>query len=132
MAGSVVPAFFQSGFRLFSGEQLNAGSQNSYEDGITAKAGGVQANAYLLTGNFNRISVCANNGDSVKLPPSSPGEEIVVINDGAATAQVYGFGTDTIDGVATATGVTVSNAKRAIFWCVTAGKWQSLGGGPAA
>lgn len=101
----------------------------SATDSITAKAGGGQTNATQLTAELNRISVCATTADSVKLPASVPGMNITIINDGAAAAQVFGTSPDTIDAVATATGVPLTNAKRASFSCVTAGKWQSMGGG---
>ena len=127
--------WFPSGFRLINGLTLTNWfniPQTSVEDGIVATAGGNQATAYKLTAATNRIKVCALNGDSVALPPAIVGSRFVVINDGAATCQVYGSGTDTIDAVATATGVTVSNAKRAIFYCVANGLWQSLGGSKAS
>lgn len=94
---------------------------------LTATAGGTQAAALALTASINRITVCATGGDSVRLPVSVAGMKIVVINDGAAAAQVFGAGTDTIDAVATATGVVLTNARRAEFWCVVAGLWQSGG-----
>jgi hypothetical protein len=58
----------------------------------------------------------------------------LVVNDGAAPAKIYGnnAGTDTIDGVAGATGVTLTNAKRAFFFCLTSGAWQSLAGAASA
>lgn len=98
---------------------------------ITAHAGGTQAAAFALTAIINRVSVCATSGDSVRLPVSQAGMIVVVINDGAALCQVYGAGTDTIDAVATATGVPVTNATRALFFCVVAGLWQSMGGAKA-
>lgn len=103
----------------------------SVEDSITATAGGVQATAYQLSNMFNIITVCATNGDAVKLPDSvHVGMEITVVNDGAANAQVFGLGTDTIDGVATATGVVLSAAKRCKYVVkaargAAAGKWVS-------
>ena len=97
-------------------------------DTITAHAGGGKASATPLVAGLNRITVCATNGDSVLMPPAVSGAEVVVINDGAANAQVFGQGTDTIDGVATATGVVLTAAKRDIFFCLTAGAWQSLEG----
>jgi hypothetical protein len=98
-------------------------------DGLTAHAGGGQASALLLTASVNRLTTVATAADSVKLPPSAPNLAVVIINDGAHAAQVFGSGTDTIDGVATATGVPLTNAKRAIYYCLTAGAWQSLSGG---
>lgn len=97
-------------------------------DGITAHAGGGKASATHLTATINRLATVATLGDSVLLPPSYVGAQVVVINDGAANAQIFGAGTDTIDGVATGTGVTLTAAHRAIFFCVTAGAWQSLAG----
>ena len=105
------------------------GLLTSVEDGITATASGTQSTAYQLSARLNRIATCATNGDSVKLPPPEVGLEIVVINDGAANAQVFGHGTDTVDAVATATGVTLTAAKRCTYYCtsITAGvgAWQS-------
>lgn len=117
------------------GETLTQGQQASLYSGeyaITATAAGTKANAFQLSQVINQISVCATNNDSVLLPASSPGMIVWIVNDGAATCQVYGKGTDTIDGVATATGVVLSNAKRAAFICTAPGKWSSMTGGPSA
>lgn len=87
------------------------------ETGITATASGTQATAYQLTKGFNVLATVATNADSVKLPTDRKvGDEIVIVNDGAANAQVFGAGTDTIDGVATATGVVLSAAKRCSYY----------------
>lgn len=118
------PTPFPRGFRLIDGGKLNTlfsnGGTPSIEDGITATAGGVQATARLLTCQMNRISVCATNNDAVKLPPVNSGiTSVLIINDGAATAQVFGSNSDTIDGVATATGVVLTNAKRAWYYLIS-------------
>lgn len=106
--------------------------QKSVTDGITAFAGGGQTSATALTSALNRISVCATNADSVKLPVVSDadiGIEVDVINDGAANAQVFGAGTDTIDGVATATGVALAAAARCKYQLISrtagVGAWVS-------
>jgi hypothetical protein len=99
---------------------------SSVQNTITATAGGTQAAAYQLTASVNRVSVCATAADSVRLPPALAGCSCVVVNDGAASCQVFGFGTETIDAVATATGVAVANGKRRIFVCVEDGKWLSI------
>jgi hypothetical protein len=77
--------------------------------GITARAGGGKANATLLTGTINEVTTVASAADSVLLPPcaagAGPPKRIMVINGQATNAmQVFGSGTDTINGVATATG----------------------------
>lgn len=117
-----------SGTQTFGQKQkeLVGFQMGSVEDSIVATAGGGQTNAYQLTSMINRIATCASSADSVKLPPSDPGMMVVVINDGAAAAQVFGTSPDTIDAIATGTGVPLTNAKRAIFFCVVAGKWQSM------
>lgn len=97
-------------------------------DTITAHAGGGKANAVPLRYGFNRISVCATIGDSVLLPAAVPGAECYIVHDGATAAQVFGQGTDTVDSVITATGVTMTQAKRAMFVCETLGAWQSFAG----
>lgn len=127
---SVFTKFFPAGFRLINGQALNNwfnSPQVSYENGITARAGGGQANATVLSARQSRISVCATNGDSVKLPQTSlnVGGAMVVINDGAANLAVFPNGNATIDGGAAAASVTVSAGKRAIFWTEATGAWQS-------
>jgi hypothetical protein len=91
------------------GNFVNKGSifvPGSTKTGITAFAGGGQTNAVLLTAQYNRIDTVATAADSVKLPPPTYiGQEVEVMNNAAANSmQVFGSGTDTINGVATATG----------------------------
>lgn len=96
-------------------------------DGVVARAGGGQALATLLTGEINRISTVATAGDSVMLPASKAGLTIVVTNHGANAMQVYGAGTDTINDVATATGVSQMQGSVTIYACHTAGAWYANG-----
>lgn len=105
-----------------------AGLFNEFaQDSIVAHAGGGQASATQLVAQTSRIITVANAGDSVKLPPSAAGLELVVINHGANPMQVYGAGTDTIDDVATATGVPQMASSVVIYTCVTAGAWYTEG-----
>lgn len=116
----------------------------SITDNITAKAGGGQTSATALTTEINRITTVATIGDSVKLPsttqvPSSgpgyvagavvpgPGATIFIINHGANACQVFGSGTDTINDVATATGVQQMANSMVLYTCTTSGKWYSEG-----
>ncbi len=59
------------------------------------------------------------------LPAAVAGDLRIVFNDGAAATQVFANGSDTIDGTAGATGVPLTNAKRAMFVCLTTGAWVS-------
>jgi hypothetical protein len=104
-------------------------------DGITAHAAGGQASATQLGYGINRLSVVATGGDSVALPAAIAGAFVEVINDGVAAADVYTKatpGTDTIDGGADTAAAVVTNAKRTIFTCASAGKWSSMGGSKSA
>lgn len=92
--------------------------------GITAHAGGTQALATPLTTGGNLIATCATANDSVRLPVSTiPGIHIIITNNGAASAQLYGAGTDTINGVATATGVAIAPGKTWYGHAPAAGTW---------
>ncbi len=100
------------------------------EDSLTAHAGGTQAAALALsaTAFFHRISVCATAGDSVILPAATVGKSHYIRNDGAASAQVYAALTETINGVASATGVPLGAGSGVLYFCTTAGKWTTAAG----
>jgi len=136
------PKWFPSGFRLINGLTLSNWFNNpqaSYEDGITAKAGGTRAAAYQLSAITSRISVCVTNADSVKLPSATGvnskaiGGTYTVINDGAANLAIFPQGAaETIDGGAVGASVTLSAGNRADFYSVASGKWISSGSGKAS
>lgn len=91
--------------------------------GLTAHAGGGQASALLLAAELNIVATVGTAADSVKLPaPSYVGQQITVVNNAAANSmQVFGSGTDTINGVATGTGVAQAAGKAAIYRAATIG-----------
>lgn len=99
----------------------------SIQDNITANAGGGQGAAFQITTQTARVTTVATAGDSIKLPASNPGCEIVIINHGANPMQVYGSSTDTIDDIATATGVSQMANSFVIYSCTTVGKWYTEG-----
>lgn len=91
---------------------------------ITAFAGGGKASATPLTAVVNHVTTVATAADSVLLPAAVVGAEIVVINGAASNSmQVFGAGTDTINDVATGTGVAHAAGKTATYYCPVAGKW---------
>lgn len=115
---------FMSGFREFRGEDLNqnfslVGAMNSVETDITAHAGGTQAAAYQLSKLLNVVTIVATNDDSVKLPSSlrmTPGQEVWIENrDASQNIKVFGEGTDTINGIATATGIAQAALTTAVY-----------------
>lgn len=86
------------------------GNLADFQASVTALAGGGRTGVVPQLGyGVNRIAVCATLGDSVQLPPALPQGSIVrVINKGAQPCQVFGniANGDTINGIATATGVS--------------------------
>lgn len=101
----------------------------SITTGIVAAPGGTQAAAVALTSAFNSVDTVGTAADSVKLPLAVAGLEIFVCNTTATSAQVFGSGTDTINAVATATGVALAGGKNAHYVCITsapAGKWRMI------
>lgn len=98
-------------------ENINAIRLMSTEDAITAHAGGGKASARALTCRFNNITVVATAADSVLLPPGLVGLEITIVNSGANSMQVFGAGTDTINGVATGTGVAQAAGATVVYRC---------------
>jgi hypothetical protein len=119
---------------LSVGKFINTGVvfvPGSSATGLTAHAGGGQASALLLAAQFNRIDTVATAADSVKLPvPLYIGQEIEVMNNAASNSmQVFGSGTDTINGVATGTGVAQAAGKFAMYKATsigTAASWMRL------
>jgi hypothetical protein len=108
---------------------FSAGYQTlSFANALTAFAGGGQASATVLTGMMNRVTTVATSGDSVKLPASAPGMDIVVINSGAAPMAVWGAGSDTVNG---ATSVTQMQNSVVVYTSTVAGLWfaEGIGGG---
>lgn len=106
--------------------------------GLTALAGGGKTGATALGYGVNRATTVATGADSLLLPYAYPGATAFLANDGAAAAQVFGKGTDTIDAVATGTGVALTNATRSWFIGIAgtgdgsdAGAWVSLKGSKA-
>lgn len=111
--------------QYYSGQLLGLSGQ----DGITATAGGGQGAAFQITAEISRITVVATAGDSVKLPPSVPGLDIILINHGANPMQVFGSSGsgDTVDDIAAGTGVSQMPNSCVLYMCTVAGKWYSEG-----
>jgi len=146
---NVVTEIFQSGVRLFRGETFTnafqkvnnafGGTSRSVNgvatytqispllttaDGLTATPSGTQTTSLLLTAVISRVSTVATAADGVRLPPSVAGMQLTVVNGAASNAmQVFGTNPDTINDVATATGVSQAAGKSAIYTCTVAGKW---------
>lgn len=100
----------------------------SVTTGITASTTHTLVGATPLTTQINYVSTCANASDAVALPSASAamvGVAIVVFNAGAAAAAVWPQTSDTIDGGSAGVAVTLTNAKRCIYFCMAVNTWIS-------
>jgi hypothetical protein len=118
---------------MFQADLLNAGftlpsNIGGINGGVVAFSGGGKASAVQLLAGINQIATAAAAGDSVKLPAAAPGTYVTVINDGANPVQVFGSGTDTINGVPTGTGISQMQSSVDTYWCGAAGQWRVEGG----
>lgn len=95
---------------------------------VTAFAGGGQASATQLGMGVNVVTVVVTAADSVKLPPAFAGAIVFIKNaDSADSVTVFGFGTDTIDAVASATG-NAQAAGKGKFYIGTSGNGDGVAG----
>lgn len=100
--------------------------RESTANGLTA-TGTTRTDALQLAAQINRVTTAAAS-TGVNLPASATagiGAIITLYNAGANAIKVYGLGSDTIDGTAGATGVTLTNALRCFYTCVAANTWIS-------
>jgi hypothetical protein len=93
--------------------------------GLVAHVGGGKANATVITNKQELIQIAtvATTADSLLLPPAIPGHLLGISNEGANAAQIFGQGTDTINLVATATGVSHPASTSAMYFCAVRGNW---------
>jgi hypothetical protein len=84
-------------------------------------AGTTRTDALALTAHVNVLAT-VGSGTGVVLPAMVPNQQCIVFNnDGTNAVQVYAPGSATIDGVAGATGVPLTHAKRCAYYCIAAG-----------
>jgi hypothetical protein len=107
----------------------------SAQTGIVAGTTRTRAGATNLMNEVNRIDtatapgVGTTLGDGVCLMPSASGLTIIVNNNTANPVQVYGWGSDTINGVAGSTGIPIPPNAIMMFVCAqgyvgaTGGAW---------
>lgn len=95
----------------------------SVGNALTA-AGTTRTDALQLAKEINNVTTAAA-GTGVILPVGIVGMRITVFNAGANAIQVYASASETIDTVAGATGVPLTNAKRCEYFFVAANTWIS-------
>lgn len=103
---------------------------NSCEDGISAYAGGGQANATLLDSQFSIVETVTTTGDSCKLDAATVGKVREVTNLDSndmdlfpASGEKFFIGT-TDNGVNVAYPLGAGNSTR--FICYTLGIWRTF------
>ena len=109
------------------------GRNYTYQNGITAHAGGTQAAAYQLVpgASMYEVDTVASGNDSIKLYAAQPGHSISVLNAGAQTLNIYAYdGTnngvsagDKINNQSNATAYSLTTFQCADFFCAKAGVW---------
>jgi hypothetical protein len=87
--------------------------------------GTTRTDALQLSGDFKRLSTVAS-GTGVILPTGVIGMAITIVNSGANAVKVYASGSETIDGTAGSTGVTLTNPGRCVYWFSAANTWHSM------
>lgn len=108
--------------------QISGGGGSTVASGLVAHAGGTKAAALQIASGKALVGfgTVATNGDSALLPPAVAGTQLQVYNAGAATLSLYGHGTDTINGVATATNYDLTTKQSALFGCALDGHWSAI------
>lgn len=107
---------------------LAGGANRSFINGRTATAGGTKAAAYQIPAGVAIVgfSTVATAGDSALLPAALAGTIVCVRNAGVASMNIYGRGTDRINGSTTATAYALVNDTSAIFFCALDGAWSAV------
>ena len=113
-----IPSRFGPGYRLHDGNAMDtvaATPQWQQSPAITAVAGALSSSTPVLTNGINVVSTTPSTG-GVTLPAGILGAVIHVRNSGSNSLTVFAQGSDTIDGTAGLTGVTLAAGKSALFF----------------
>jgi hypothetical protein len=115
-----IPPFDSLSYGLQSGAKLQelSDSLGSGVQDVVAFAGGGKASATQINGVNAVLGTVATANDSVLLPLGYAGLTIVIHNNTATSAQVFGSGNDTINDIATGTGVPLAGQATAMYRCV--------------
>ena len=106
--------------------------------GVVAGTTRTQAGATALSQEVNRVDTAtapaagSTLGDGVRLMPAVAGLTVMVMNNTANPVQVYGNGTDTLNGVAATLGVMLPPQGIYVFAAAAAGGWSCEGVGTGA
>lgn len=104
---------------------LTGGDSSSLVTGITAYAGGGQANATALTGRWNNVTTVATAADSVKLPSATAGLTVTVRNGAANALAVFPDTGDAINALSANASITVPTLGIMTFTAINSTTWYS-------
>jgi hypothetical protein len=116
---------YERGHALQSMGLITQGWGFTYADNLIALAGGGQTGATAITAGVNRVVTVGTAADSVMLPVAYGGQRVVIINGHASNAvQIFAnsAGTDTINGTAGSTGISLA-AGKTIELCSLPARW---------
>ena len=112
-----------SGVTIAGAVLRNGGYVRSTQTGITAHAGGGQASAFQLAAEYVQIATVATTADSVKLPVGKAGMIVVVVNDGANSANVYPATGEYINAAQNTANAQAAGTIKS-YYCITDGHWK--------
>jgi hypothetical protein len=127
LGANTITPFLCSTNGIWTADGVGEGASGSIattvsQGNVTAATGG-QGSATPITQALANVTTTASGG-GVVLPPAKAGMQINVANNGANSLQVYGNGSDTINGTAGSTGVALTaGASFTIFVCFMNGAW---------
>jgi hypothetical protein len=99
----------------------------SFQDTLTAKAGGGQGGGPTINRMMNRITTVATAADSITLPLSVAGMQVMVTNAAAVNSMnVFPGVGDAINALATNAAFALTVGKTVTFVCYTSGQWHTL------
>lgn len=122
---AVNPTTSQPGALLYPIPVGKLSTINSTANALTALGTNRATSLAILGNSILHVFSTVAAGTGVTLPAGVVGMHMIIFNAGASVLQVYGNGSDTIDTVAGATGVPLTNAHRCHYWCVAANTWIS-------
>lgn len=101
-------------------------SKQSVQKGVTANTGSTQATGEKIIKDMVEIATCANAGDSLTLPIAVIGLQILIINHGANSADIFPNVGDAINEAAVDTAKAVAADASMICTCWNDGQWECL------
>jgi len=123
-AGNLLFSSITNNTVLADDQAPNIARSNTFALG--AFAGGGQASATLIKHDLTRISTVATTGDSVKLPIGREGMELLIMNQGANSCNVFPQSGSQIDDLGS--DVAKALAVNESLWCVAFGAsdWETF------